>query len=195
MPRAPLGGGYPGPPAPRGPRGLPPTMRARPQPPGLACGRAALAPGAVAASAPHPTTLNAVVTFSYAAAYSACRSHSAFSIPPCGRVPSPHPTTLKAVADGLPRAHPNGRARINPSALFCPSTTAGSRTRQLPTTALIWLAMCVALERSKAVADGLPRAHPNGRARINPSALICPLRGCHSYRIVTLVRVLLLGYD
>ena len=83
-------------------------------------------------------------------------------------------TRSKAIADGLIRAHPNGWARINPSALFCPSTTAGSRARQLPATALIWLAMCVALTRSKAVADGLIRAHPNGWARINPSALFCP---------------------
>ena len=64
---------------------------------------------------PHPTTLNAVVTFSYAAAYSACRSHSASpsrhasappargaslrqsraSTPGCCRV-RPHPATLKA---------------------------------------------------------------------------------------------------
>ena len=93
-----------------------PAMRTRPQPPVLACGRAALAPGAVAASAPHPTTLNAVVTFSYAAAYSACRSHSASpsrhasaapahraslrqsraSTRGCCRV-RPHPTTLNAV--------------------------------------------------------------------------------------------------
>ena len=64
---------------------------------------------------PHPTTLRAVVSFSYAAAYSACRSHSAFpsrhadaspapsaslrqsraSTRGCCRV-RPHPTTLKA---------------------------------------------------------------------------------------------------
>ena len=65
---------------------------------------------------PHPTTLNAVVTFSYAAACSACRSHSAFSSHHAAASPAPgaglrqsrastrgccrvrpHPTTLRAV--------------------------------------------------------------------------------------------------
>ena len=37
---------------------------------------------------PHPTTLNAVVTFSYAAACSACRRQRGFVLTPCGRVTS-----------------------------------------------------------------------------------------------------------
>ena len=65
-----------------------PSMRPRPQPPGLACGGAALAPGAVSASAPHPTTLKADVTFFYAAACSACRRQRGFVLPPCWRVNS-----------------------------------------------------------------------------------------------------------
>ena len=64
---------------------FPPAMRPRPQPQGLACGGAALAPGAVAASAPHPATLKADVKFLYAAAFSACRRQRGFVLPPCWR--------------------------------------------------------------------------------------------------------------
>ena len=89
-------------------RHLHPAMRPRPQPPVLACGRAALAPGAVAASAPHPTTLTAVVTFSYAAACSACRSHSAFSSHHASASPAPGASLRQS------RAGPRGCCRVRP---------------------------------------------------------------------------------
>ena len=57
---------------------------------------------------PHPTTLNAVVTFSYAAAYSACRSHAAFSSHHASASPA-HRASLRQS-----RASPVGCCRVRP---------------------------------------------------------------------------------
>ena len=101
---------------------------------------------------PHPTTLKAVVSFFYAAAYSACRSHAASSSHLAPAAPAPRASLRQS------RASPRGCCRVRPH----PSSLKAD-------VSFFYAAACSACRSHAAFSSHLAAASPAHRASLRQS--------------------------